>query len=321
MRALLQTTFDGPGHLRLVRDAPVPSPGPGDVLIRVTVAGVNFVDVSRAQGTFAPPPPLPFIAGFEAVGEVVALGEGVTRPPVGTHVIVAGPGAFAEYTCAPAMAAMPVPPGWTDAQALGLVVNWPTALAALRLGRLAKDETVVIHAAAGATGQAALTLAKHVGARVIAIASRNKHAHLHLADHALDADDPDLATKILALTGGRGADLVIESTGADAFATSLAVAKRVTGRVVVIGLAGGTASVSNGDLVYQHQVQLIGFNLGALIQHAPALFGELVGELFGLIAAGIVTPARPTTFPLEDGVQALLALANRTTTGKLALVP
>ena len=124
--------------MRLITDAPVPSPGPGEVLIRVAAAGVNFADISKAHGTFLGGPQPPYLAGFEAAGEVVAVGEAVTGPRPGTRVIGVGDGAFAEYMVLPAAAAMPVPAGWTAEQALGLVVNWPTALAALKpLGRIA----------------------------------------------------------------------------------------------------------------------------------------------------------------------------------------
>jgi NADPH2:quinone reductase len=324
MRALQQTSLDGPQDTRLITDAPVPSPGPGEVLIRVAAAGVNFADISKAHGTFRDGPQPPYLAGFEAAGEVVAVGEAVAGPPPGALVTGIGNGAFAEYLVLPAAAAMPVPPGWTAEQALGLVVNWPTALAALKpLGRVAAGETVLVHAAAGATGQAAVTLAKHYGATVIAAASPGKHEAMRAlgADHLLDSLDGDLATEVLALTGGAGADVVLESAGGATFAASLAAARRVTGRVVVFGLAGGEAALTNWELVYRHQVQVIGFNIGVLVQAAPRVFGEVMGELSALVAAGVIAPARPTTYDLADGPKALAELAARSTVGKLALRP
>ena len=131
MRALQQTSLNGPQDLRLIADAPVPAPGPGEVLIRVVAAGVNFVDISQAHGTFAGGPQPPYLAGIEGAGAVVTVGEGVTGVEPGTHVVgvgIAG-GAFAEYMVLPAAAVVPVPAGWADEQALGLLVNWPTALA------------------------------------------------------------------------------------------------------------------------------------------------------------------------------------------------
>jgi NADPH2:quinone reductase len=326
MRALQQTSLNGPQDLRLITDAPVPVPGPDEVLIRVTAAGVNFVDISQAHGTFLGGPRPPYLAGIEAAGQIAARGQAVTSLEPGTLVIGVGIGcgAFAEYTAIPAVAVLPVPAGWTPEQTLGLVVSWPTALAALRpLGGIAAGQTVLIHAAAGATGQAAVTMARHYGATVIAAASPAKHETVRAlgADHVLDSGRPDLAAEVLRLTGGHGADLVLESTGGATLGASLAAAKPVTGRVVVYGLAGGEAAVTNWDLVYRHQVQVIGLNIGVLVQAAPQTFGEVMGELFALIAAGVLTPGQPAEYALADGPKALAELENRATVGKIALRP
>jgi NADPH2:quinone reductase len=324
MRALQQTSLNGPQDMRLITDAPVPVPGEGEVLIRVTAAGVNFADISKAYGTFLGGPRPPYLAGFEAAGEIVAVGEAVTGPQPGVRVVGVGDGAFAEYMVLPSAAAVPVPAGWTEQQALGLVVNWPTALAALKpLGGIAAGQTVLIHAAAGGTGQAAVKLAKHYGATVIATASPGKHGTVLAlgADHVLDSLGGDLATEVRRLTCGTGADVVLESAGGATFNASLAAAKRVTGRVIVYGVAGGEAAITNWELVYKHQVHIIGFNLGVLIQAAPQIFGQLMGELSALIAADVVTPGRPTTNELADGPKALGELETRATVGKLALLP
>src|SRR3954469_9022174 len=326
MRALQQPTLSGPQDLRLITDAPVPSPGPGEVLIRVTAAGVNFVDLSQARGVFGGGPQPPYVAGIEGAGEVAAVGEGVTDVGPGTHVIGIGikGGAFAEYMVLPATATLPVPTGWADEQALGLVVNWPTALAALRpLGGVTAGQTVLIHAAAGGTGQAAVKLAKHFDARVIATASPGKHEVVRAlgADHVIDSRGTDIAADVLRLTDGAGADLVLESVGGATLDASLAATKRVTGRVVVYGLAGGEAAITNWELVYKHQVHVIGLNIGTLIQAAPQVFGEVMGEMFGLLAAGVLGPGRPTVYELSEGPKALAELEARATVGKLALLP
>ena len=235
-----------------------------------------------------------------------------------------GCGAFAEYTVLPAAVALPVPAGWTAEQALGLVVNWPAAMAALRpLGGVAAGQTVLIHAAAGGTGQAAVTIAKHYGATVIATASPGKHETVRAlgADHVLDSRAPDLAAEVLGLTDGAGADLVLESAGGAMLDVSLSAAKRFTGRVVVYGMASGEASVTNRDLLYRNQVHVIGLNVGVLAQAAPQIFGEVVGELIGLIAAGVIVPGQPTGYELADGRKALAELESRATIGKLALLP
>ena len=224
----------------------------------------------------------------------------------------------------PAAAAVPVPAGWAAEQAPGLVVNWPTALAALKpLGCIAAGQTVLIHAAAGGTGQAAVKMAKHYGATVIAAASPGKHETVRAlgADHVLDSRGADIAAEVLRLTGEAGADLVLESAGGATFDASLAAAKRVTGRVIVYGVAGGEAPITNWELVYRHQVHIIGLNIGVLIQAAPQIFGQVMGELFGLIAAGVLTPGQPTGYELADGPKALAELEARATVGKLALLP
>ncbi len=324
MCALQQTSLEGPRHLQWINDAPVPAPGPGEVLIRVAAAGVNFADISRAYGTFRNGPQPPYLAGFEAAGEVVALGEGVTSLALGARVVGVGYGAFAEYAALSARVALAVPAGWTARQALGLVVNWPTALAALKpLGRVSAGETVLVHAAAGATGQAAVTLAKHYGARVIAAASPNKHDTVRAlgADHVVDSRSEDLAAQVKQLTDGAGAELVLESVGGATLKASLGAARPVTGRVVVSGLASGEAALTNWELVYEHQVHVIGLNIGVLSQAAPTIFGEVMGELSALIAAGVVPPARPTAYPLAEGSKALADLESRATVGKLALLP
>ena len=250
----------------------------------------------------------------------------MTELQPGAHVIGIGieGGAFAEYMVVPAVAALPVPTGWTDEQALGLVENWPTAMAALKpLGGVTAGHTVLIHAAAGGTGQAAVKIAKHYGATVIATASPGKHEVVGAlgADHVIDPRGTDIAADVLRLTDGAGADLVLESVGGATLGASLAAAKRVTGRVVVYGVAGGEAAITNWELVYRHQVHVIGLNIGVLIQAAPKIFGEVMGELFALIAAGVLTPGRPTAYELTDGPNALAELEARATVGKLALLP
>ncbi|HYP74690.1 MAG TPA: zinc-binding dehydrogenase [Polyangiaceae bacterium] len=324
MRALQQLSANGPHDMRLVSDQRVPRPARGEVLIRVAAAGVNFADISRSYGTFLNGPEPPFVAGFEAAGEVVAVGEAVASLRVGAQVVGVGVGAFAEYVVLSAAAAMPVPPGWTAKQALGLVVNWPTALAAVKfLGRVSAGEAVLIQAAAGATGQAAVAIAKHCGATVIGAASPSKHATVRAAgaDQVVDSLSEELATDVSKLTGGLGADLVLESAGGATFRASLAATKRVTGRIVVYGLAGGEAAISNWELVYKHPLQLIGLNIGALIGAAPQLFGQLMAELSALIVAGVIKPTRSTDYDLADGAAVLATLASRTTVGKLALIP
>ena len=323
MRALQQTALTGPHAMRLITDAPVPAPGPGEVLVRVGAAGVNFADVMQTRGTYVGGPRAPYTAGFEAAGEVVALGPGVTGLHTGDHVIGLGPGAFAEYVALPVAGLAPVPAGWTDEQSLGLVLNWATALAALRLGRLAAGETVLVQAAAGGVGQAAVRMARHYGATVIGTASAAKHEVVLAlgADHVVDHRTADLAAEVLRRTADRGADLVLESVGGGTFRAALAATRRITGRLVVYGVAGGEATISNRDLNFTHPIHVIGLHIGILGQAAPDLFAELMAELAALIAAGVYPPGQPTVHDLRDGPKVLAELEARATVGKLVLRP
>lgn len=323
VRALVQSSHRGPEDLTLTTDRRRRAPGSGEYLIRVGAAGVNFADVMQAYGTYGGGPPAPYVAGFEAAGEIVGVGPGVGSPlPLGTHVVGTGPGAFAQYMTMPAAGVLPVPAGWSDAEALGLVLNWATALAALKpLGGIAAREVVLVHAAAGGVGQAAVRLARHYGARVIATASPAKHATVEAlgADVVLDGRRPDLAAEITRLTGG--VDLVLESVGRATFEASLAVARPFTGRVVVLGAASGDATVTTHELVFTHHVQLRGLHIGALAAEAPHLYRPLLAELQALIARGVYPPGTPEVHPLADGPEVLRRLAAGRTEGKHALDP
>jgi NADPH2:quinone reductase len=323
VRALVQHSHRGPADLALRTDQRRPTPGPGEYLIRVGAAGVNFADVMQSYGTYAGGPRAPYVAGFEAAGEIVGVGPEVARPlPPGTRVVGTGPGAFAQYMTMPATGALPVPAGWSDAEALGLVLNWATALAALKpLGEIKTGEVVLVHAAAGGVGQAAVRLARHYGARVIATASPDKHATVRRlgADEVLDSRRPDLAQEITRRTGG--VDLVLESVGRATFAASLSVTRPITGRVVVFGAASGDASLSTHDLVFSHPIQVKGLHIGALAAAAPSTYRWLLVEIEALIAQGVYPPGTPDVHPLAEGPAVLRRLEAGQTRGKHALDP
>ncbi|MFJ4873150.1 NADPH:quinone oxidoreductase family protein [Streptomyces sp. NPDC088757] len=323
VRALVQRSHRGPKDLTLTTGHRRPAPGPGEYLIRVGAAGVNFADVMQTHGTYAGGPRAPYVAGFEAAGEIVGAGPDVETPlRLGTHVVGVGPGAFAQYMTMPATGVLPVPSGWSDAEALGLVLNWATALAALKpLGETKAGEAVLVHAAAGGVGQAAVRLARHYGARVIATASPEKHHTVEAlgADEVLDGRRPDLAEEITRLTGG--VDLVLESVGQATFRTSLSVAKPFTGRIVVFGAASGDATLTTHDLVFTHRVQVKGLHIGALAVAAPSLYQSLLVEIEALIAQGVYPPGTPHVHPLAEGPAVLRQLEAGRTRGKHALDP
>ncbi|MEU0074836.1 zinc-binding dehydrogenase [Streptomyces sp. NPDC006332] len=323
VRALVQRSHRGPKDLVLTTDQRRPTPGPGEYLIRVGAAGVNFADVMQTHGTYGGGPRAPYVAGFEAAGEIVGVGPDVESPlQLGTHVVGAGPGAFAQYMTMPTAGVLPVPSGWNDAEALGLVLNWATALAALKpLGEVVSGDVVLVHAAAGGVGQAAARLARHYGARVIATASPTKHETVKElgVDEVLDNTRPDLAGEITRLTGG--VDLVLESVGQATFKTSLSVTKPFTGRIVVFGAASGDATLTTHDLVFTHQVQVKGLHIGALAAAAPSIYQSLLVEIEALIAQGVYPPGNPQVHPLAEGPAVLRQLEAGQTRGKHALDP
>ncbi|MET9902929.1 NADPH:quinone oxidoreductase family protein [Streptomyces sp. NPDC006446] len=323
MRALVQRSHRGPKDLALTIDRPLPVPGPGAYLIRVGAAGVNFADVMQSCGIYGGGPQAPYVAGFEAVGENVDVGPDIRSPlRKGSRVVGAGPGAFAQYMTMPAAGVLPVPSGWRDAEALGLVLNGATALAALKpLGEIKANDTVLIHAAAGGVGQIAVRLARHYGARVIGTASPAKHDTVRAlgVDEVLDNARPDLAEEVTRLTGG--VDLVLESVGRTTFETSLSVARPFVGRVVVFGAASGDATLTTRDLVFRHRVQIKGLHIGALAVEAPEIYRSLLVEIEALIAEGVYPPGTPEVHPLADGPTVLRELEAGRTRGKLALDP
>jgi NADPH2:quinone reductase len=323
VRALVQRSRRGPKDLALTTDQRRHTLGAGEYLIRVGAAGVNFADVMQSYGTYGGGPQAPYVAGFEAAGEIVGIGPEVESPlQLGARVVGTGPGAFAQYMTMPAAGVLPVPAGWSDAEALGLVLNWATALAALKpLGEIKKGDVVLVHAAAGGVGQAAVCLARHYGARVIATASPGKHATVRAlgADEVLDSRRPDLAEEITRLTGG--VDLVLESVGRATFKASLSVTKSFTGRIVVFGAASGDASLSTQDLVFTHQVQVRGLHIGALAAAVPSIYRWLLVEIEALIARGVYPPGTPHVHPLAEGPAVLQQLEAGETRGKHALDP
>lgn len=323
MRGLVQRSWDGPDDLTVVGDLPVPTPGPHEYLVRVGAAGLNYADVMQTTGRYAGGPTPAYVAGFEATGEIVAVGTAISEPlPVGSHVVGSGPGAFAEYVVMPSAAVAEVPSGWSDAASLGLVLNWATALAALRpMGRITAGEWVLVHAAAGGVGQAAIRLARHHGARVVALASEHKHDAVRAlgADVVLDRGGPDLRSEIMDATGG--VDLVLESIGRATLDTSLAVTKPFTGRVVVFGAASGDASISTHDLVFEHRVHVMGLHIGAFAKQAPDLYAAVLDELHRLAEDGVLVPGTPAVHALREGPTAMRALASGRTIGKLAIAP
>ncbi|MCW2998773.1 MAG: zinc-binding dehydrogenase [Solirubrobacterales bacterium] len=321
MRALMLRETTGPSGLHL-EDVPVPEATDGLVLIDVHTAGVGFVDMLITKGEYQIKMPLPFVPGSEIAGTVRHAPPG-SALQVGQRVAAMTlSGGFAEVAATPEILTFPLPDAVDDVVAAGMVINAGTAhLGLQRRGRLAAGETVLVHGAAGGTGIAAIGVAKALGAgRVIAAASTEAKRTAALAAGADDAVDSggDWVTAVKELTGGRGADIVWDPVGGDAFAGSLRC-MAPEGRLLVVGFAGGTIpEVKVNRLLLRHH-DVIGVNYGGLIPVDPGFPARSAAELFRWVAEGRLRLEAGPAVPLEDGPAVLQAFADRSVVGKPVL--
>jgi NADPH2:quinone reductase len=324
MRVLELTGTTGPDAVQR-RERPTPTVGEDEALVEVRACGVNFADYAQSIGRYVGAPLPPYVLGMEMAGRVRALGSGAEARglSLGARVMGLGPAAFADYVAWPATLLMPVPDAWSDAQAAAFPAAWLTAHGCLRVcGRLRAGETVVVPAAAGGVGSAAVRLAKHYGARVIATCStyaKLQIAHALGADALVNSETHDLAAEVRRLTDGRGADLVLEMGGGESFEHSIEAAAPY-GRVVVYGAANQEQKAVTNVALIVRPVEVMGYHLGVMASRRPDLFAAQLAEVGGLIASGIIRPDAPHEHRFDDVADALAALGNRETTGKLVLV-
>jgi len=315
MRAIQMTEFGGPEVLRVV-ELPDPEPGPAEVLIRVTRAGVNFADTHTRTNSYVQRATLPLIPGGEVAGTVVDTGARV--------VALVGEGGYAEYAAAPRERTYPIPDGVDDGVALAMIVQGTTAWHLYRTAaRVADGESVVVHAAAGGVGSLALQLGHPFGAgRVIATASRAENRSLALrlgADVAIDPRAEGLTERLIEANDGRPVDVVFEMSGGDVFEASYR-ALAPFGRIVAYGIATNQANeVSTGSLL-RHSRSVVGFYLFHTLQR-PGMFADPLSDLFARAGRGELEVIVGRTYPLEQAAQAHIDLRARRTTGKLLLDP
>jgi NADPH:quinone reductase len=319
MQAVEVPSLDGPAAMRIV-ERPVRPPQAGEVLIKVLAAGVNFSDSMQTRGTYLGGPTPPYIAGLEACGEVVATGGGDMPWPVGAKVIAFGQGAFAEFITCRAVMARPLPHWWSPALGAAVGINWFTAYAAIRLVADVKaGQSVLIHAAAGGVGQAAVRLAKHFGARVFATASSARKLEVVKelgADVTINYTEQDFVGEVKARTEERGVDVILESVGGEVFRRNFEAVVPY-GKIIVYGVAGGKASIDNDELLFKYPVQLVGLNIALQSQFMGAIFPEFDT----LITSKVIDPVAPTTHRLADAARVVSDLESRNTIGKHVLVP
>ncbi|QBI55900.1 NADPH:quinone oxidoreductase family protein [Streptomonospora litoralis] len=327
MRALRVHENGEPGEVLRLEDVETPAPGPGQVLVRVRAAAVNFPDALLCRGMYQAKPPLPFTPGVELCGEVAELGEGVSGVEPGTRVIGSADlptGAFADYALMSADTVYPAPASLTDDEAASLFIGYQTGWFALhRRAHLREGETVLVHAAAGGVGSAAVQLAKAAGARVVGVVGGPRKAETATAlgaDVVVDRRSEDFVAVVKEYTGGRGADVVFDPVGGDAYERSTKCIA-FEGRIVVIGFASGSIPTPGLNHALIKNYSILGLHWGLYRQRAPETIPEAHDRLTELADRGLVKPLvseRIGPAELAAGVQ---RLADGDTVGRLVFTP
>ncbi len=299
-----------------------PRPGPGEVAIRVAAAGVNFADTLMAAGTYQERPEMPFAPGLEVAGEVVALGEGVTAPALGTRVAaMVGHGGFAEVAVAPAAACVALPETISDEAAAVLQVAYGTAdLALRRRAGLKPGERLLVLGAAGGVGLTGVEIGRLMGAEVIAAArgaDRLARAREAGAHHLVDTDSQDIRETVKALGG---ADVVYDPVGGDQWVAALR-ATNPEGRLIPIGFASGEVPQIPANILLVKNLTVIGLYWGAYFRFAPEVMAESLARLLAWHGEGAIRPHVSHRLPLSQAEAALDLLRRREATGKVVLLP
>ena len=324
MRAVVVERLVEPHDLR-VAEAAEPELFAGGLAVDVKAAGCNFFDILMVQGRYQVKPPLPFIPGAELAGIVSAVGAEVDGFRVGDRILANVPvGAFAEQVIVPARAARKMPDGMTFEEGAAIPIVYPTSYAALVLrAGLRPGETVLVHAAAGGVGLAAVQIAKALGARIIATAGGDEKLAIAReagADVCIDYRADDWPDRVKAATDGRGADVIYDSVGGDILDQSLKCIAW-SGRLLVIGFAGGRIPEIKANRILLKNIAVVGLHWGAYAIHEPARIPEVFDALFRMYASGSIRPVIGRRYPLEQVADALQALGSRRTHGKVVLVP
>jgi putative PIG3 family NAD(P)H quinone oxidoreductase len=324
MTAIEIGTPGPPESLRPV-SRPVPTPGAGEVLIRVAAAGVNRPDVLQRKGAYPPPPGVTDIPGLEVAGEVVQAGTGVTEPAVGTRVcaLVAG-GGYAEYVAAPSVQCLPVPASLSMEEAAALPETFFTVYYNVFMrARLRVAETLLIHGGSSGIGTTAILLAKAFGARVIVTAgSAEKCAACRTlgADVAIDYKQEDFVARTLESTDGRGADVILDMVGGEYLARNLAAAA-VNGRIALIATQHGTRAELDLVTLMRKRLWLGG---ATLRPQTVASKGEIAAclrrEVWPLFESQSLRPVIHARFPLQEAARAHALMESGAHIGKIVLV-
>ncbi|MFN4159905.1 MAG: NADPH:quinone oxidoreductase family protein [Gemmobacter sp.] len=317
MRALI---CDGPGQSPRLSDIPAPSPGPGEVALRIRACGLNFADLLMLDGTYQDTPATPFTMGLELAGEVTSLGPGTTGPAPGTRVAVfSGQGGLAEAGVFPADRCLPIPDAmpWADAAAFQIAYG-TSHLALSHRARLQPQETLLVLGAAGGVGLTAVEIGKRMGARVIASArgpDRLEVARAAGADHLIDSDAPDLRDRLRDLGG---VDVCYDAVGGPAFDAALR-AMRPEGRMLAIGFASGKVPQVPANILLVKNLTVTGLYWGGYLRFAPHVLAHSLMTLLEWYGRGHLHPHISHTLPLDRATEALTLLRDRRATGKVVV--
>ncbi|MFT4088834.1 MAG: NADPH:quinone oxidoreductase family protein [Gordonia sp. (in: high G+C Gram-positive bacteria)] len=323
MRAWQASELGEPAQVLTAVELDVPEPGPGQATVKVRAAPANFPDVLMCRGKYQIRPDLPFTPGVELCGDVVAVGEGVDQVAVGERVYgtAALPaGGFAEYATITAAAAFRAPDSLDDAQASSLFIGYQTGWFALhRRAHLQAGETLLVHAAAGGVGSAAIQLGKAIGATVIGVVGGPEKAEVARklgADVVVDRHAEDFVTVVKEQTGGRGADVIFDPVGGDTYRRS-AKCVAFEGRIVLIGFAGGEIQevALNHALIKNYSI--VGLHWGLYNQYDPAAVRQCHEALTVLADDGKIAPLVSERLSFDEVPDGLQRLADGTTVGRV----
>lgn len=328
-----------------IREAPTPTPGPGEVLIRVEASGINFADIMARQGLYPDAPPLPAVVGYEVAGVIEAVGEGVTDMKVGDDVLAMTRfGGYASHVIVRADQAFERPEGMPAAMGAAIPVNYLTAFQALVvMGGVRHAQElggarmrVLVHGASGGVGTAAGDIGQIYGVELFGTASPGKHDYVRERgyDHAIDYRHEDWVAEVKDLTGGRGVDLVLDPIGGAHWGQSLDVLAP-TGRLVVFGLSAAAGGGKLGLLKAAARVPWLKFSPISLMNRNHGVLGVNLGHLWGIpdeiarwsrkllryYEKGEIRPHVDRAFPLDDAAAAHRYIEARQNVGKVVLEP
>lgn len=320
MKAVVCKQF-GPPESLTIEDLPSPRPGPGQIVVTVKAASLNFPDTLIIQDKYQVKPPLPFTPGSELAGVVKEVGEGITHLKAGDRVLGVIPyGAFAQECIAPVERMVPIPEGMDFKTAAAFLMTYGTSHHALRnRANTRTGESLLVLGAAGGVGLAAVEIGKLLGLKVIACASSDDKLAIcrqHGADETINYSTEDMRARIKEMTGGKGVDVIYDAVGG-AYTEAALRSSAWRGRLLVVGFAAGDIPKIPLNLPLLMERDIMGVHWGAWIPRSPDEFAASVAELGAWFREGRIRPHVSMEFPLEQISQAMHAMLERRVTGKL----